>query len=373
MAVHEDIAQHVRWEDKFHLLAAVIHHSNDAITVQDFAGNISFWNPAAERIYGYSEAEALDMNIHQIIPEDKRGEMVALNKALRNGEDIRSFETKRITKDGRILDVWLTVTTLTDEAGRPAAVATTERDITKRKHLQEEILDITMREREEIGREMHDSMGQILTGIAVKSKGLELKLKSRSLDESNDAAEICKLANKLITQTRHLAKMLHPVDLEGGGLAAALRTLASNTMNLLKISCHLNCRNAVEIHNPPAAKHLYRIAQQAVTNAVKHGRAKNIRIELASAADSSVLRVKSDGRNFPKTVARKKGLGLKIMKYRAEMIGGSLDVGRGPKGGTVVTCTFPNKRADSNDTNDYGTGRAPDQNRWRKRKGPYRR
>jgi signal transduction histidine kinase len=283
------------------------------------------------------------MNVCRIVPDNKRTEMLALTERLRKGEDIRSFETQRMTKDGRILDVWLTVTTLTDEAGKPVAMATTERDITERKRLQEEMMEITMREREEIGQEMHDSMGQILTGIAIKSKGLELKLKGKSLEESADAAEICRFANKLIKQTRHLAKMLHPVDLEGGGLTSGLRALASNTKSLLKVSCRFRCKSVVSIAEPALAKNLYRIAQEAVTNGVKHGKAKNITIELSSRQGAGVLTVKSDGRAFPKTISRKGGLGLKIMQYRAEMIGGSLEVRRGQRGGTIVTCTFPDR------------------------------
>ena len=217
MAVRKNITKHKQWEDKSYLLAAVVRDSNDAIIVQDFEGNIKVWNTGAERIYGYSRAEALEMNIYRFIPEDRRAEMLDLAKRLRKKEEILSFETQRITKDGRILDIWFTVTVLINDAGRPVAITTTGRDITERKHLEREIQEIPMREREQIGREMHDSLGQIFTGIAIKSKSMELKLGSRSLEESADAAEICKLANELIAQTRRLAKALQPVDLKVGG------------------------------------------------------------------------------------------------------------------------------------------------------------
>jgi signal transduction histidine kinase len=121
---------------------------------------------------------------------------LALLKRLREREKVRSFEAQRLTKNGRLIDVWITVTTLTDEAGSPVAIATTERDITERKQLERELLAVREKEQKLIGREMHDSMGQMLTGIAVKSKGLELKLKNKSLDESADVADICKLASE---------------------------------------------------------------------------------------------------------------------------------------------------------------------------------
>jgi PAS domain S-box-containing protein len=358
MAVKEYFTEHGGWEDKLHLLAAIVHDSNDAITVQDFEGNISLWNLGAERIYGYSKAEALKMNVRQIIPENRRAEMMALTKRWRKGENIQSFETQRVAKDGRILEVWLTVTILTDEAGKPISIATTERDITERKRLEEEMLEIPMREREQIGREMHDSLGQMLTGIAVKSKGLELDLKSKSLEESADAAAICKLANKLIAQTRRLAKTLHPVDLEAGGLASALRALASNTESLLKVSCKVKCENIASVQDPTMAKHLYRIAQEAVTNAAKHGKAKNIWIELASDEEKSVLTVKNDGKSFPKVLTNNDGLGLKIMDYRARTIGGSLYVHSSPGGGAVATVIFPHRVISSGKGGHYDRKKA---------------
>jgi len=347
MAVRKDIAKNKQWEDKSHLLAAVVRDSNDAIIVQDFEGNIRVWNTGAERIYGYSKAEAFKINIYQLVPEDGRAEMLDLAKRLRKEEKILSFETQRITKDGRILDIWLTITTLTDDAGRPIAITTTERDITERKRLEREMQEIPMREREQIGREMHDSLGQILTGIAIKSKSMELKLDSKSLEESADAAEICKLANELIAQTRRLARALQPVDLKVGGLASALRTLASNAERLLKVSCEVKCRNEPPIQDTVTATHLYHIAQEAINNAAKHGKAKKVRIELASDEKKTVLKVKNDGRSFPKAMTKQAGFGLKIMDYRARSIGASLDVRKGPNGGAIVTCLFPHKSSNS--------------------------
>jgi PAS domain S-box-containing protein len=343
MSARKNAAGQGPWTNKHHLLAAVVQDSNDAITVQDFKGNIRFWNIGAKRIYGYTKTEALKMNIRQIVPKNGLDDVLALLKRLRNGEKVRSFEAQRLTKDGRLIDVWITVTTLTDEAGNLVAVSTTERDITERKQLERELLSIREKEQKLIGREMHDSMGQMLTAIAVKSKGLELNLKSKSLQyESADAAEICALANEAIAQTRLLARMLYPVEIETGGLISALQGLVSSTRELLKISCQFKCNNAVPIRDSIMARHLYRIAQEAITNAARHGKAKNIRIELTSAKTKTTLKVANDGKDFPKILTKKKGIGLKIMKYRAQMIGGMLEVDRGRKGGTVVTCTFPN-------------------------------
>jgi PAS domain S-box-containing protein len=329
LCVGHDITERKRMEKELQLLAAAVRNSNDAITILDLKGNIISWNFGAERIYGYSEAEAMKMNISRIIPDHKQDEVMSLTERLLKGETIEFFETQRLTKNNRVLDISLTATVLEDEKRKPFAITTTERDITERRRLEKEILDITEREREQIGQELHDGMGQILTGIAVLCKGLALKLKDQSSEEMKDALVISKLANQAIGQTRDLAKMLYPIDLQTGGLVSALKTLASNaekTMHLVE------------------AKQIYRIVQEAMTNAVRHGKAKHISIKLRLTKKGTVLSIESDGLDFPKLSPRQKGFGLKIMQYRTDLIGGSLDIRKGDKGGTVVTCIFPNGR-----------------------------
>jgi PAS domain S-box-containing protein len=344
LCIGHDITERKLIENELQLLAAAVRNSNDAITVQDLEGNIISWNLGAERIYGYTEDEAIKMNIGRLIPEHKHDEMMSLAERVLKGENVAFYETQRIAKNNRILDISLTVTLLKDEKGRQFAVTTTERDITERRFLEKEILDITEREREMIGQEMHDGMGQVLTGIAVKCKGLSLDLKHKSLYESKEALVISKLANKAIALTRDIARMLYPVDIETGGLISALKTLAANTKKTMGVACRFRCGKAVQIKNLVEAKQIYRIAQEAITNAVKHGKAKNINIKLRLTKKGTVLSIENDGLDFPKLSPRRKGLGLKIMKYRTDLIGGSLDIRKGDKGGTVVTCIFPNSR-----------------------------
>lgn len=123
----------VRQLSKLRYLSVVIQDSNDAITFQDFDGKITLWNKGAQKMYGWSESQALKMSISEIVPPDKKEEALGFIKDIAQGKEITSFETKRITADGRILDVWLTVTALVNEKGKPVAIATTERDITKQK------------------------------------------------------------------------------------------------------------------------------------------------------------------------------------------------------------------------------------------------
>jgi PAS domain S-box-containing protein len=132
-----------RAEERLRRLATVVQDSNDAITVQDFEGNILAWNQGAVRMYGWSEKEALAMKIANIIPKGKRAEAVAFVQKLRAGEAVEPFETQRVTRDGRKLNVWLTVTKLANDAGETVAIATTERDITKRRRAEEELVRLS--------------------------------------------------------------------------------------------------------------------------------------------------------------------------------------------------------------------------------------
>ena len=217
-------------------------------------------------------------------------------------------------------------------------------DIDERRRMEKDILDISEREQRRIGQELHDSLGQQLTGIAIMSKVLEQKLKSKSIGESAEAQEIGRLLNQAAEQTRRLAKGLHPVDLDASGLMSALQELAVTTEQLFGIRCTFDCDEPVPIDDAAVAVHLYRIAQEAVTNAIKHGHAENIVLRLAPDRDMLTLTIESDGLDFPEAPPKNKGMGLHIMDYRAEMIDGTLDVHRGARGGTIVTCAFADQK-----------------------------
>jgi signal transduction histidine kinase len=170
-------------------------------------------------------------------------------------------------------------------------------EVEERKRLEKDILNISEREQRRIGQELHDSLGQQLTGIALLSKVLEQKLTTKSPEEAADVAEIAKL--KLVSQAtgqaRGLAKGLHPIGLDANNLMFSLQELAVTTENLFGIRCASKCDEPVEIDDTELAVHLYRITQEAITNAIKHSKAKNIQIGLTRSGSKSVLAVKSDG------------------------------------------------------------------------------
>ena len=248
-------------------------------------------------------------------------------------------------KDGQHVDVLLNASARFDGKGHLINTRGSVLNVTERKRLEKQLLSIIERERRRIGQELHDSIGQQLTGIEFMTEVLEQKLSSRSLTEASYAGRITSLVSQATGQVRDLAKGLNPLDLDASNLLPALEALAATTEQLFGLSCTFGRGTVVPINDTSLAINLYRIAQEAITNAIRHGKAKNIRIELVSNPLESVLTVKSDGLDFPDIPDTNKGMGLRIMDYRAEIIGGSLSIRKGADGGAIVACVFPNRGA----------------------------
>ena len=210
-----------------------------------------------------------------------------------------------------------------------------------RRKLEEEILHISEREQQRIGQDLHDDLGQQLAGIWLLSDVLKSNLTKQGSPEAGNAEQITGLLRNSLTLTRSLARGLHPVSVQQGGLVAALDELTTRTCDMFKVNCRCNCPPGIEMDNTTAT-HLYRIAQEAVTNAVKHGQAKEIDIELSTNQRSTVLSVKDQGGGIADLDPDRKGMGLRIMSYRADMIGGTLHIQRNQNGvGTTVLCSIP--------------------------------
>jgi len=216
------------------------------------------------------------------------------------------------------------------------------RDVTEHKRLEREIVEAASREQQRIGQDLHDSLGQHLTAITFLTKVLERKLTAKAADEAQEAAEIGRLVIQALAQTRNLARGLFPAELEQGGLVAALQELISSIQKTCDIRCELEIEESAFVQDHVLATHVFRIAQEAMNNSAKHGKAKHILVTLKSNGDRIELSVSDDGTGFSPE-SRVDGLGLRIMNYRARRIGGNLEVTASPQGGTRVTCLFHNK------------------------------
>jgi signal transduction histidine kinase len=215
--------------------------------------------------------------------------------------------------------------------------------IEERQRLEHELLEITERERRRIGLDLHDDLGQKLSGVALMIKGLELKLAKHGATEARDAAKIHDLVQQAMNHTRDVAQQLATFDMRELTLVDALRRLAEHAEKAFEISCRFKAEGRIPKLEANAVSQLCKIAQEAVTNAIKHGKAKKVGINLSNGSDRLILTVQNDGKPFPDLSSRSTGMGLRIMNYRASLIGASLEVkGTGGKG-TRVTCSVPVK------------------------------
>jgi len=211
-------------------------------------------------------------------------------------------------------------------------------EMAERQRLERELLDSGEGERRRIGRDLHDSLGQLLTGTALAGQVLHERLAARGLHEAEDASRVVGLVEEAIELTRSLSRGLDPVEMEGGGLDQGLRELATTTSAHPNVRCEYHCTEAIAIRDQATAAHLYRISQEAITNAIRHGRASHIALRLEASGERVRLVVDDDGSGLPPPGRRGPGMGLRIMAHRAAMMNGTLEVRARPEGGSTVVC-----------------------------------
>jgi signal transduction histidine kinase len=216
-------------------------------------------------------------------------------------------------------------------------------EMQERTRLEKEVLEISEREQRRIGHDLHDTLGQHLTGTALAAQVLEEKLTTRDRPEAADANKVVELVEEGISLSRKLAKGLHPFEMEADGLMRALEELVATSSELFKVSCRFECDSPVLIRDGATSAHLYRIAQEAVSNAVKHGKARNVVVQLEAVEDGIALRVRDDGIGLPDSLPEQRGMGLRIMAHRASIIGATFAAQRANSGGTVVACLVRHK------------------------------
>lgn len=213
------------------------------------------------------------------------------------------------------------------------------KEIAERERLEKEILEVSEREQRRIGHDLHDGLCQHWAATAMAGQVLGEKLAAKSLPEAADATEVVRLVEDGITLTRNLAHGISPAEMETEGLVTAFRDFAVNISRMFKVDCRFECNLPPHIEDPAVATHLYRIVQEAVNNALRHGKPKQIVISLSSRKGCLELTVEDDGGGLPDDWQKGRGMGTRIMAHRAAMIGGTLSIEPNPTGGTFVKCT----------------------------------
>ncbi|MDE3069059.1 MAG: PAS domain S-box protein, partial [Verrucomicrobiota bacterium] len=337
-------------QDSAERLRAILQTAVEGIISIDECGVVESLNPAAEKIFGYKAAELIGKSVSVLMPSPHRERHDEyLENYRRTGRAKIIGIGREVTgrrKDGSVFPMYLSVSEvkLADRRLYTGFI----RDITERKRLEREILETGERERRRIGRDLHDGLCQQLAGIELMSQALEQKLARRDKAAAARAGEIAKNVREAIRHTRLLARGLSPVTLETEGLASALQELAAGAEKMFHITCRFAGGPTARTGDPAVASHLYRIAQEAVSNAIKHGRARRIFISLQNGRDRLALRVTDDGTGFPdppalRGAAGHNGMGLRIMQARAGLIGGTLTIDRAPGGGVRVICSAPSR------------------------------
>lgn len=326
-------------EERFRLLVDGV--ADYAIVMLDSNGKIVSWNPGASRIFGFSNDQAIGQNASAFYPSEEiaRGKPAAdLLEAAQLGR--REDEGWRVRGDARQFWANVITTALRNEQGHLRGFAQITRDVSELRSLEKEVLEIGEREQMRIGHDLHDGVGQELTGIALLTQNLRQKLAQQGLPEEAQAARIGSLIGRALEQVRKLARGFSPMELGPQGLETAVRDLAAKVQASMQRACVVSCRGTLNLFDDAAALHLFRIAQEAVNNAVRHSRAKQIRIELDTIEGLTTLMVHDDGGGMPAAASRNKGMGISVMQYRARMIGGTLEI-RSSSGGTSIICRCP--------------------------------
>jgi len=295
--------------------------------------------------------EAMKSGVHDYI---LKGNLVRLMPAVER--ELRDAEARRERKRAeaalreseerlRLLNQQLESRVRERTSQLQAAVDSLEAEISERQRLEREIIEIGEREKARVGQDLHDGLCQTLTGIALTAKLLEHNLTDEKLSLSAAAADtkrIVDLIREANKEARDLALGMYPVNIEEYGVAQALENLASELAQRFRIKCKFKCAGAVELADKHAATHLYRITQEAVSNAYKHGEAALVNIKLADADGMVSLTIEDNGSGQVDKL-KPTGMGLKTMSYRARAIGGLLELRQRRRGGLAVVCTFPNQ------------------------------
>ncbi|MBN1649634.1 MAG: PAS domain S-box protein [Spirochaetales bacterium] len=321
------------------MLSITLKSISDAVIGASVDGTIISWNLGAEKIFGYRMDEVNGKNLSILVPDYFPNEMPEIIDKVVNGEDIDHYETIRQKKDGTIIHLSQKISTIRDARNRIKGVSIIGRDISARTALEKQITEVGERERKRIGQDLHDSLGQQLTGISLRLRAMAKRVEETSPEEKNELEEIQELVKQAIMQTRELAKGLIPITLNSEGLPHALKELCSLAESISNINVEQNINEKIMVTDMLLATQLYHIAQEAMNNVQKHARAEKITMSLYEEESDLVLSIKDEGKGLHNSEAA--GIGFKIMQYRANMINARLTIFSPDTGGTSVVCRVP--------------------------------
>ena len=338
-----DVTEQRRAQENLTLQALIIETMREGVLLLDRSANILLTNPAVEKSLGYPPGALVGRNVSQCSMLDAAGFRELTQRVL---ADIDAGDASQQQLEGRRADgsrlLASCIFTGVAIAGERRVIAVFS-DITEHKQLELEVLQVATREQQRIGGDLHDGIGQQLTGIALLLKGVTKKfgaLTSRGMRDEVD--HVIRLVNETIESTRSLARGLSPVSADRNGLLVGLQELANRTRDFYRVQVSLDFQLPDFLRfDDNVANQLYRITQEAVTNAVRHGKARHISVQLHVEAGRAQLAITDDGQGFDPRSVLPTSTGLKIMRFRAQIVGGYLTVDAVPGAGATLRCWCP--------------------------------
>ena len=355
--IARDITQRRTTQIEIEKLAAIVESSRDAIISKDLNGIITSWNPGAEAIFGYKADEAIGRPVTMLMPPERVDEEPGILRRIRAGERVSHYETVRRSKDGRLIDISLNISPVYDASGVIIGASKIARDITEHKRLvtaereaemMHRLVETQESERHRIARDLHDQIGQQMTGLRFK-----IERAASMLDAGHPALgeleALRDLAEKMDSDVSFLSWELRPTELDVLGLSDALRSFTSEWSRQYKIEAEFHTLQTVTDEKLPTdlETSLYRITQEALNNVMKHASANKVSVLFHHSTTGISLVIEDDGKGFVPDVKLRGpgagGLGSVGMRERSELLGGTFEIESFPGRGTTVVCRIPLK------------------------------
>ena len=342
MASVRDVTERRQAKDVQSRFGAIMESSSAAIVMLAMDGTITHWNRGAQRMFGYQPIETVGKNIRMLLPPDRSQDYQTITARLTAGEVVEEYESARLHKDGSRIDVALTASLLKNDSGQVIGISVIKHDIRERKRLEQQVAEVADNERQYWSRELHDSLGQEVSGI-----GMLATLLKQQLPEDSPQAQLAAQLESTLDQTkqnlRRFAKGLFPVAVDAGGLRAALQELAQEIAKVYKLDCRFECPDNIALEDNFAATQLFMIVREAAHNAAKHAKPSQIVIHLED-QDGVRVSIQDNGRGLPQKLDEMATLGLRIIRHRCSLIGASLQIETLPEGGTLIACRISETR-----------------------------
>lgn len=323
---------------------AVLAASGAMMIVFDRDGCIVRSNRACQRVTGYSHDDLQGRFFWELFFSLSRGDSESAQAdviSMAPGASPATTENVLLTKSGERRVISWSITTLFDDRVQAEFGIASGLDITDHKRLEQEILEISDSEQRRIGQDLHDGLGQEITAIALLNSFMQNSLKAKGLPEAATADRLAELLKHAGSEVRRISHGLQPVSPDPESLMAGIRSLVALAGSLNGATCLFRCNENVAVHDHEFANHLYRIAQEAIQNALRHGKPQEVIVSLTRRDGRIILEVQDDGAGFEPKETKSEGIGLSTMKYRAGAMNGLLEFIRPRKGGTLVRCSVP--------------------------------